>query len=192
MKMLKAVVFIVIGCLINSGLSAQKTIDVSNYNCFSSQIKYYSQGKQKEGILLFVNHYDREIPLQYSHVYLLSREHKNIQLAGDSTAFTNVFDLKVSPDNKYLALLAVSEGHPWIEIYDLQALINSGSQNLLAEINPYPGIVNLTEWKGDKLFVESDANLLLKNKAKEIGEEDISSKTKIFSFDIRKKKFSTE
>lgn len=66
---------------------------MSDFGCFSSQIKYYTNGREYEEILLFINYNDKEIPVQYSQVYLLNRESNNVQLVGNSAASTNVYEI---------------------------------------------------------------------------------------------------
>jgi hypothetical protein len=93
MKFQTIFVFAAFSLLFSSGSRAQNTINLSDYGCFSSQIKYHSNGQEYEGVLLFVNYNDKEIPFQYSRVYLLNRENHNVLLVGDSIAFTNVYEI---------------------------------------------------------------------------------------------------
>ncbi len=169
---------------------AQTTIDISKYNCLSAPIKYTVEGEQKEGLLFFVNYKDRETPvLQYSNAYILNKNGQNIQIAGDSTAFTSVYEMKVSKNSMYLAVYMVGEGHPWIEIYDLQKMINVQKQDMIADINPYPGNIDLIGWQNESLIIESDINLLLKNENKDLSDKDIFAKPKKYLFSLSDKKY---
>jgi hypothetical protein len=169
---------------------AQKPIDLSLFNCHIASVKYLDEGQLKQGQIVFINYRDSEMPaLQCSDVYLLNKTHENIKITSDSTIFYNVYDMKVSENNKYIALFMVSEGHPWIEIYDFQKLIQKKKTEMLADINPYPGNVSLLKWVKNDLLVESDINLCLKNENKDLNEETISEKNVNFLFNIETKKY---
>jgi len=169
---------------------AQNSVDISKYNCQSTPIKYTIDGEESEGILVFINHKDRETPvLQYSDVYVLNKNGQNIRITGDSVQFISVYDMKVSKSSKYLATYNVGEGHPWIEIYDLQKIISEEKQNHLSDINPYPGNVELIGWQNDNLIVESDINLLPKNDGKDLSDKDMFEKNRKYLYSIVDKKF---
>ena len=170
---------------------AQKSINMSLHNCFSAPIKYTVEGKLKKGILIFINYNDVDMPaLQYSDVYLLTKNSENTKTTSDSCIYTNIYNIEVSENSLYLALFKVGEGHPWIEIYDLQILISEQKQLLIATINPYPGYVNMLKWKGDFLIIESDVNLLLINENKDLAKTENFDNVKKFKFNIQDKKFS--
>ena len=170
--------------------TAQKTIELSKYNCFTALVKYAIEGQNNEGLLLFVNYEAPDMPaLRLSNVYLLNKNGQNVQLVGDSNAFTSINDIQVSANSKYIALFMVGEGHPWIEIYDLQRLINERKQELLTDLNPYPGNINLVAWKNNELIVESDINLMLKNDDKDLTDTDIFDKMKKYAFDLNTMKY---
>lgn len=73
--------------------------------------------------------------------------------------------ISISPDDHWIAVMAVGEGHPIIEVYDLQAVLHDDDvsaekksvQSLL--IDPYPGYVQMMTWQGDQLIVSSDVAL---------------------------------
>jgi len=170
-------------------VSVESDFSLADYECITKQIKFESEGIVYDGVLMFVSYSYKEMPLDLTNVYLLSKEHQNVQLLGDTAAFIGLYDISVSDDFLYLAVFFVAEGHPWIEIYDLQALINSGDKKLLAELNPYPGVINMVGWEGKKLLVESDVNLLHKNLNKQIYESDMFETNKRFYFDMTNKLF---
>lgn len=170
---------------------AQKTINTSLHNCFSAPVKYTIEGQGKQGILIFINYNHIDMPaLQYSDAFILTKNRENIRITNDSCLFTNICGIKVSEDNKYIALFMVGEGHPWIEIYDLQKLISERKQVLIATINPYPGYVKMLKWKNDFLLLESDVNLLLLNENKDLTETENFEKSRKFRFNIQDKKYS--
>jgi len=176
--------------LITNNINAQKIIDISKYNCFTAPVKYLAEDGVQEGVLLFVRHNDLEFhALHYTNVYLLGKDGRNFKIVPDSSAFVSVYDVKVSENSKYLALMMVGEGHPWIEIYDLQKLISESKQELIADINPYPGNLNIIGWKNNILMFESDINFLLKNENKSFSDTDIFEKFSKFSFNPVDNKF---
>jgi hypothetical protein len=191
MQRIKRVILLLIVLVIFTFNSKTQTNpDISKYNCFTANIHYSFDGDESDGVLLFINHIDPDIPaLQYSNVYLLNKSGKNLLLLSDSNAFISVYDMKVSPDSKYVAIYCVGEGHPWIEIYDLQKLINTKKQVSIADVNPYPGNVYLIGWQKNLLIVESDINLIPKNEGKDLLESDMLKKSKKYLFDPGTKKF---
>jgi len=176
--------------LFSNQIQAQKSLNLASLNCYSAPVQYTIDGQLKQGQIVFINYNDPEMPaLQFSDVYLLNKNRENRKLTNDSNAFYSVYDMKVSENHKYIALLMVGEGHPWIEIYDLQKLISEQKQELIADINPYPGNINMLKWYNNELFVESDINLTLKNENKELGEENISEIFSKFIFNVETKKY---
>jgi len=114
--------------------------------------------------LLAVQHPDSTWEmLKLTELYLLQEGNTSIPLAYGDYALPSCYEVSISPDSKYIALYFVAEGHPWIEVYDLQWLINKKELKLLKDLNPYPGIVNIVKWKKNQLVLESDVNLLRMN-----------------------------
>lgn len=64
-----------------------------------------------------------------------------------------------SPDRRWLAVLSAGEGHPLLEIVDLQDLLIGQGYRVVTEINPYPGTINVMRWTKDSLIVTSDMAL---------------------------------
>ncbi|MFN8258805.1 MAG: hypothetical protein U0W24_24160 [Bacteroidales bacterium] len=170
---------------------AQKTEDLSKYRFLSSQVQYTKDDSKVTGLLLFLTYKDNVSGvINFSDVYLLGKNNENYKLTCDSTSFSGVYNIEVSKDSKYLAIYKVGEGHPWIEIYDLQKLIDQQMQVLLFDINPYPGNIELLGWEGDKLLVRSDIDLLLKNENKDLINAETSKKWKKYSFKMTDGKFT--
>jgi hypothetical protein len=83
-----------------------------------------------------------------------------------ATGFHEVWQVSVSPDDKYLAVISVGEGHPIIEVFHLgEVLISShsteeNSVNSLLTIDPYPGYVWILGWRAPSVLrVASDMPL---------------------------------
>jgi hypothetical protein len=170
---------------------AQKTEDLSKYRFLSAQVQYTRDDSRTTGLLLFLPYKDNVSGVIYfSDVYLLNKSSENYKLTCDSTSFSGVYNIEVSKDSKYLAVYKVGEGHPWIEIYDLQKLIGQQKQVLLSDINPYPGNIELIGWEGDKLLVRSDIDLLLKNENKDLINAEPSKKWKKYAFKMSDGKFT--
>ncbi|MBI4748466.1 MAG: hypothetical protein HY774_08240 [Acidobacteria bacterium] len=70
---------------------------------------------------------------------------------------SSVDALDISPDGKYLAVTHHGEGHLWLYVLDLQALLADESKYVVVqEINPYPGGVYVTSLDQSFLYFESD------------------------------------
>ena len=80
-------------------------------------------------------------------------------LGSGLSAMLHVADLVPSPDGRWLAVLSVGEGHPILEVVDLQQLLTTHEYRALATINPYPGTINIEHWTSDALLVTSDMPL---------------------------------
>lgn len=81
-------------------------------------------------------------------------------LACDVTALHQIDQVIPSADGRWLGVLSVGEGHPWLEIVDLPAL-RRGEYRAGCSINPYPGVLSLDAWLGGGLRIGSDVDLRL-------------------------------
>jgi len=93
-----------------------------------------------------------------------------------------VSEFIVSPSQQYVAINSVGEGHPIIDIIELKNLLDDKEPNILISINPYPGVVNMVGWVGEKLLVTSDSLISDKNQILEI--------EKTFQVDIARRKIT--
>jgi len=64
-----------------------------------------------------------------------------------------------SPDRRWLAVVSAGEGHPLLEVVDLQDLVASRTYRVVTEIEPYPGAVGIERWNETGLVVSSDMPL---------------------------------
>jgi hypothetical protein len=177
-------------CLMGSA-SAQKNDGLSEYGCHLEKVTSTESGTRTEAALLFVTFQKKDEPVvTYTTIYLLEMNSGNIELVSDSDAFYDVYDYAISPDGKAIALTMAAEGHPWVEIYDLKALITQQKKILLAELNPYPGTIDVMGWKEEFLIVESDADLLLLNDGRTIYPENLTEKPVKYLFNIYTKMVS--
>ncbi len=92
-----------------------------------------------------------------------------VDLGSGLAALLQVSDLAPSPDRRWLAVLSVGEGHPILEVVDLQTLLTTHEYQVEVTINPYPGTINIAGWRDSMLLVTSDMPL----RDLPIGEGDI-------------------
>ncbi len=74
-----------------------------------------------------------------------------------------VSEFIVSPLQQYVAINSVGEGHPIIDFIELKNLLDDKEPNILMSINPYPGVVNMVGWVGERLLITSDSLISDKN-----------------------------
>lgn len=77
----------------------------------------------------------------------------------DLSSMIQVSEIKASPNGQYLAIISVGEGHPILDIVDLQALLINQECKTITTINPYPGTVNIEKWKNNELIITSSTLL---------------------------------
>lgn len=64
--------------------------------------------------------------------------------------------LSVSGSGKYLAVVHIGEGHPYLIIYDIDEARHGSDTMRVFTFNPYPGYVKIYRWDNDTLLFESD------------------------------------
>jgi hypothetical protein len=78
-----------------------------------------------------------------------------------------VDEVLLSPGQRYLALISVGEGHPILDVYEVEALLaalENGETDVppLHSLNPYPGSVFRLAWESPALLrFESDMDFSL-------------------------------
>lgn len=113
---------------------------------YSLKVTVYQEDSETEGFLMWAEW----------NVYSPTGPKK---INCDLSSMIQVTDIKPSPNNKYLAIVSVGEGHPILDVVDLQALLLNQECKAITSINPYPGIINIDRWKEDKLVVTSSVLL---------------------------------
>jgi hypothetical protein len=91
--------------------------------------------------------------------FLACKAKKRVDLGCDLTEMSEVSEVSVSPDRRWLGVISVGEGHPILEIVDLAQWLSSHEYRALKSIDPYPGTINLAGWSGTALLVSSDMPL---------------------------------
>lgn len=82
----------------------------------------------------------------------------------------NIDSIWISPDDKFMAVTSVGEGHAYLDIFDLVSILASRDSendlciNPLLSLAPYPGYVSVKKWEDDNLVLQSDMDLHLLNK----------------------------
>jgi len=129
---------------------------LSKSSLMMENVVYQSNSKQQKGILCVIPVKDKEgLP---SSIWLLIHQKSfyNVELGRSLAGMSNVSDIKVSADSKYLAIHSVGEGHPIIEVIDLQLLLIEKKVKTLKELNPYPGfMLSIVGWKKNLLVFKS-------------------------------------
>ncbi len=74
------------------------------------------------------------------------------------TAMGEIDTILVSPDGSLAATVSVGEGHPVLEVFDLDALA-AGQRKKLLYVDPYPGTIHLVRWDGSGLWFQSEMDL---------------------------------
>jgi len=64
--------------------------------------------------------------------------------------------MSVSDSGKYLAIVHVGEGHPYLLIYDIKKAAQAEDSMIVYAFNPYPGYVELKGWSQDDVIIETD------------------------------------
>ena len=87
-------------------------------------------------------------------------------IASDISTLTQIIDIKVSPDGKYLAVMSldIMGSKQILEVIDLPLLLEQKKYNVLQLIDPHPSFVEINKWDGDKLIISSSALLTHRGK----------------------------
>jgi hypothetical protein len=101
----------------------------------------------------------RAAPSLGSCWFLACKGKKRVDLGCGLTAMSEVSEVSVSPDHRWLGVVSIGEGHPILEIVDLAKWLSSHEYRALKSINPFPGTINLAGWSGTALLVSSDMPL---------------------------------
>jgi hypothetical protein len=80
------------------------------------------------------------------------------------TAMGEIDTVLISPDGASVATVSVGEGHPVLEVFDLEALA-AGQRDPLLCVDPYPGTIHLVKWDRNGLWFQSEMDLTRLNQA---------------------------
>lgn len=96
------------------------------------------------------------------------------QLECDTTALHQVADVQIEPEQRWMAVTSVGEGHPMLELVPLAEFLAGKPYRAQCTINPYPGTVYFEGWDAGKLRLGSDVDLSIEDteaRAAGIGDE---------------------
>jgi hypothetical protein len=142
-----------------------KSTQVSDAQDFIKYIEIGAQKKEVNWILRVVMNYIYEpnIPrIRYSSELLLKKPGTKEELiATDVSKLTQIDDIKVSPDGKYLAVRSkdIFGSMQILEVIDLPVLLERKKYKVLQTIDPFPEGIEIEKWDGDKLIVKSSVLL---------------------------------
>lgn len=95
-------------------------------------------------------------------------------LGCDATALHQVVDVQIAPDQQWMTVTSVGEGHPMLELVALAEFLKGKPYRAQCTINPYPGTVYFEGWEAGKARVVSDVDLTTEDteaRAEGIGDE---------------------
>lgn len=116
--------------------------------------------------------------------FVIKGAYGNRVIGNNLSQLAEVHHLLVSPDGKYLAVLSVGEGHPVIEVIDLQKLRDKYEYATLHVLDPYPGVMSIDRWEGSKLIIDSNVPLNLRKEDGRVDAEQLLPENKKFSLDV--------
>jgi len=175
--------------LIFTSLSAYSQM-LNEYGCDCKSIKYTTSfNTVSNGEFCMIPYLDENMPevSRNSKLILFDKKFGNKIL---NLEMMGVYGAYISDNDSLIAFYHISEGHPWVEIYNLQTLIITDTVAMKAELNPYPGNLSVEGWRGKRLLVNADINLLIKNDGNAMTDKDILDKNKDYFYDITTGKYS--
>lgn len=96
------------------------------------------------------------------------------ELGCDATALHQVVEVQIAPDQQWMAVTSVGEGHPMLELVALPEWLAGKPYRAQCTINPYPGTAYFKGWEAGKLRLGSDVDLTVDSvevRAEGIGDE---------------------
>jgi len=119
-----------------------------------------------------------------AHWFILKDMGRSREIGSNLSCLHQVHQILPSPDNKHLAVLSVGEGHPILEVIDLEKLRLQSKYVVLQEIDPYPGTVSIDRWDGSYLIVNSNVPLTQRKEDGRVDPDHILPKDETFSLDV--------
>ncbi len=119
-----------------------------------------------------------------AHWFILKDMGRSREIGSNLSCLHQVDHILPSPDNRHLAVLSVGEGHPILEVIDLEKLRLQSKYVVLQQIDPYPGTVSIDRWDGSYLIVNSNMPLTLRKEDGRVDPDLILPKDEAFSLDV--------
>jgi hypothetical protein len=170
-KIISIVIFVLIGHYAFTG-------DITQKDLHDKGVLLHSIGNEE--LLCVINTEDEN----GAYWFILKDMGRSRELGSNLSCLYQVDHILPSPDNRYLAVLSVGEGHPMAEVIDLEKLRLQSKYVVLQTIDPYPGIVSIERWDGAYLIVNSNMPLTLRKEDGRVDLDLILSKDEAFSLDV--------
>lgn len=116
--------------------------------------------------------------------FIIKGAYGNRAIGNNLSQLAEVHQLMLAPDGKYLAVLSVGEGHPVIEVIDMQKLRDKYEYTTLHVLDPYPGVMTIDRWEGSKLIIDSNVPLNLRKEDGRVDPDLLLPETKKFALDV--------
>lgn len=116
--------------------------------------------------------------------FIIKGLYGNREIGNNLSQLAEVHQLLLSPDGKYLAVLSVGEGHPVIEVIDLQKLRDKYEYTTLHVLDPYPGTMTIDRWEGSKLIIDSNVPLNLRKENGRVDPDLLLPENKKFALNV--------
>jgi len=116
--------------------------------------------------------------------FVIKGAYGNRAIGNNLSQLAEVHQLMLAPDGKYLAVLSVGEGHPVIEVIDLQKLRDKYEYTTLHVLDPYPGVMTIDRWEGSKLIIDSNVPLNLRKENGRVDPDLLLPENKKFALDV--------
>ena len=119
-----------------------------------------------------------------AHWFILKDMGRSREIGSNLSCLYQVHQILPSPDYRYLVVLSVGEGHPMVEVIDLEKLRLQSKYVVLQTIDPYPGTVSIDRWEGAHLIVYSNVPLTQRKEDGRVDPDLILPKDEAFSLDV--------
>ncbi|ALG68057.2 hypothetical protein [Beggiatoa leptomitoformis] len=83
---------------------------------------------------------------QESHWFLFSAQSFTVKL-DIPASFYGVTAFEISPTEHWIAIASAGEGHPALDVFPLQPLLENQAVEARYSINPYPGSIDMERWE---------------------------------------------
>lgn len=160
MKTIKTIFFVTI-FFVNYQISAQNYPD-SIIEKNSLQIPF-SDNENNNSLLVVINSKNHYID------WFIFSKHGVEKIINSPSSFLQIADISLSPNQKYLSVISVGEGHPLLEVFLFSEIINinvkENNKNIetVFSLNPYPGYVSLLKWSDNEEIIVDTDRLLTNN-----------------------------
>ncbi len=119
-----------------------------------------------------------------AHWFILKDMGRSREIGSNLSCLHQVDHILPSPTNRYLVVASVGEGHPMVEVIDLEKLRLQSKYVVLQTIDPYPGTVSIDRWDGSYLIVNSNLPLTLRKEDGRVDPDLILPRDEAFSLDV--------